>query len=187
MRTLAILIPLLLTNLFGYAQSNSPNPSGDSLSPMELNLLNLKNMEANLESMVGQPAPAFALLTTNGDSLRLTDFRGQVVLLDFWEHWCKPCIEKLPSTEAMYQELNAEGLQVVGLVHTQGQDKAALKIMDRKGITFPVVWGTKETKEDYFNFAVPVYILIDREGIVRFASLGYDGRLTRKAKALLKE
>jgi len=133
------------------------------------------------------PATAFPFMLNSfsGDKVSLSAAKGKIVLIDFWEVWCGPCIESLPKVEALYQEFHADGLEVYGITHDSAQLAPARKLVAKFRISFPVLIGTAETKINYKIDALPTYLLIDREGRIIKSTAGFDTALEDKIKELL--
>lgn len=125
----------------------------------------LKSPEAFLVTDAGKPAPAFRLKTFDGRPVSLADFRGQVVLLDFWATYCPPCVAALPELQALHAKHAARGLAVVGITV---DDRAALvrKATDRAGVSYPILQATSEVWNAYQVTALPSLILIGRDGTI---------------------
>ncbi len=124
--------------------------------------------EPATRARVGEPAPVFAALTLAGDSLTLSDLRGQVVMLNVWATWCIPCRKELPELQALHQQYAARGLKVVGVSVDDGSaDDAVEDFVQRFGLTFTIVRDPGESVSTlFFTPGVPTTILIDRNGIV---------------------
>jgi len=114
------------------------------------------------------PAPAASWTTTAGEPLTLASMGGQVVLLDFWATWCKPCVKSMPELDAMYRDYQKQGLMVVGVSVDQGEDRAkkVKKFLEKKPVAYPIVIDSAESSSwEAFNVsALPTLYLIDREG-----------------------
>jgi peroxiredoxin len=113
-------------------------------------------------------APAATWTTTTGASLTLESMHGQVVLLDFWATWCKPCVKSMPELDALFRDYQKLGLMVVGVSVDQGDDrkKKVKKFLEKKPVGYPIVIDAAESSSwEAFNVgALPTLYLIDREG-----------------------
>jgi peroxiredoxin len=134
----------------------------------------LKNPEAFLVTDEGKPAPAFRLKTFDGtpafrlktfdgNPVSLADYRGKVVLLDFWATFCPPCVQALPELQALHAKNAARGFAVVGVTV---DDRAALvrKATTRAKVAYPILMATPEVWNAYKVNALPSLILIGRDG-----------------------
>ena len=123
----------------------------------------LKNPEAFLLTDEGKPAPAFQLKTFDGKPLSLADYRGKVVLLDFWATFCPPCVQALPGLQALHAKHASRGFAVVGVTV---DDRAPLveKATSRAKVAYPIVKATPEVWNAYKVNALPSLILVGRDG-----------------------
>lgn len=123
----------------------------------------LKDPAAFLVTDAGKPAPAFQLKTFAGKPVALADFRGHVVLLDFWATFCAPCVKALPELQALHTRHASRGFAVVGVTV---DDRAALvkKATSRAKVSYPIVQATPEVWNAYKVTALPSVILIGRDG-----------------------
>lgn len=125
----------------------------------------LKNPEAFLVTDEGKPAPPFALRTYDGRTLSLADFRGKVVLLDFWGTFCPPCMAALPKLQALHEKHASRGFAVVGVTV---DDRPAMVKKATAKITYPIVQATPQVWSAYRINALPSLVLVGRDGrIVR--------------------
>ena len=117
---------------------------------------------------VGDVAPDFATVLSDGSVVRLSDFRGQPVWLNFWGSWCPPCRSEMPDMEAAYKELAPRGLVMLA-VSLDEPPSAAFDYAARNGATYLIATDPERraTGEGYPIVNFPTHILIDREGIVR--------------------
>ena len=116
----------------------------------------------------GAPAPAYAARTLAGDSLRLSALQGQVVLLNVWATWCKPCLEEFPTLEALHNEFASAGLRVVG-VSIDHEDPAELqRFLDQHAVSYLNLHDKQDRLEKTFGWGrgVPKSVLIDSQGRV---------------------
>lgn len=115
-----------------------------------------------------RPAPAFTATTPEGGDVALSDFAGQVVLVDFWATWCKPCVKMMPRLQQLHTALADSGFAVVGVSVDEDDDRAEkiAKFTAKHGIRYPVWLDSAETPawSLYRVKAVPAMFLIDRDG-----------------------
>ncbi len=120
----------------------------------------------------GNLAPDFAARSVTGATVRLSDLRGQVVLLNFWATWCGPCRQEMPQFEQLYADRQAEGFVILAV--NLREDAGTISAFgDELGLSFPLLLD--ETQEINILFGVaglPVSYLIDREGIIRTTHRG---------------
>ena len=110
-------------------------------------------------------APDFTLPTLAGDSLRLSDLRGQIVVLNFWATWCAPCVEEIPELIDLHDELNPHGLTVLGVSLDEEGPDLIKPFTDRFGITYPIPLDDGAVAEAYGGvWALPTAYVIDPEG-----------------------
>ncbi len=113
----------------------------------------------------GGRAPDFALpRVPSGETLRLADLRGRVVLLNFWATWCKPCEEEMPAMQRLHAALADEGLELVA-VSVDDEREAPARFAERLGLGFPILWDPeREVSGLYQASRFPETLLIDRDG-----------------------
>ena len=123
----------------------------------------LKNPKAFLVTDAGTPAPAFSVKTFDGKAVSLADFRGKVVLLDFWATFCAPCMAALPELQALHAKYEKEGFAVVGLTV---DDRARLveKATREAGVRYPILQATPAVWNGYRVNALPSLVLVGRDG-----------------------
>lgn len=125
----------------------------------------------------GEPvydAPDFALATLEGDTLRLTDLRGQVVLLNFWATWCAPCRQEIPDLNAMHTDYAAEGFLVVGVSEDEGGFADVEPFAAEFEIPYPLVVDERGQLAEAYGgvWGLPTSFLIDQEGRIARRILG---------------
>jgi len=121
----------------------------------------------------GQMAPDFALKSSTGENLRLSEYRGNVVMINFWATWCGPCRQEMPLLDELYARYARVGFSLLG-VNIDDDSRRAMQMIKELGVTFPVLFDSrKEVSRLYAVEAMPVTILVDREGNVRHVHHGY--------------
>jgi cytochrome c biogenesis protein CcmG, thiol:disulfide interchange protein DsbE len=126
-------------------------------------------------------APDFSRVDLDGREIRLSSYRGKVVLLNFWATWCAPCIAEIPRFAQWQRKYGERGLQVLGV--SMDDDEAAVRTAYRRlRMTYPVVMGDEKVGELYGGvFGLPLTLLIDRTGQIRFR---HEGEVALDALAL---
>lgn len=114
----------------------------------------------------GDAAPDFALTDFNGKPLRLADYRGKLVLLNFWASWCGPCLEEMPRLSALQRNFGARGLQVIG-VSMDDEAAPAKGLLAKRPVDYPIALGDEKLGERYGGIlGLPQSFLIDRHGLI---------------------
>ena len=120
----------------------------------------------------GAPAPDFALPKFDGGEIRLSSYKGKVVLLDFWATWCDPCREEIPSFVGLQQKYGDRGLQIIGVSMDDSPDPVRA-FYQQFHMNYPAVMGTAATGEAYGGvLGLPIAFLIDREGRIYSKHIG---------------
>jgi thiol-disulfide isomerase/thioredoxin len=113
-------------------------------------------------------APRLTLRDSHGRTVRLSKYRGKVVLLNFWATWCPPCRAETPDLVHLQREHGAQGLQVIGITYPPESRAVTRRFVRRFKINYPILEGTRATKSLFIaGETLPVSVVIDREGKVR--------------------
>ena len=114
----------------------------------------------------GDVAPDFVLTDFNGKPMRLADYRGKLVLLNFWASWCGPCLEEMPRLSALQRNYGAVGLQVIG-VSMDDEAAPAKRLLAKRPVDYPIGLGDAELGEQYGGIlGLPQSFLIDPHGLI---------------------
>jgi len=141
--------------------------------------------------LTGQSAPDFALKSSTGENLRLSEYRGDVVMVNFWATWCGPCRQEMPLLDELYSRYERVGFSLLG-VNIDDDSSKAMNMAAELGVSFPVLFDDrKEVSKLYEVEAMPVTVLIDREGTVRYVhhgyKPGYEEKYLDQIRSLLRE
>jgi len=145
-----ILFLLLLVSLpvFSFASSERPQAAPRAVS-------------------VGSLAPDFTLENMQGKKVSLSQYRGKVVIVNFWATWCPPCRREMPSMEVLYQTFKDEGLVLLAInVEKEGR-RAVAKFLQESPYTFPILIDDQSEAQKLYNvFQYPESFIVDPNGVV---------------------
>lgn len=126
----------------------------------------------NSSEWTGKPALDFHVTDLNGEALSLEQYRGQVVLLDFWATWCPPCIAEMPNVKKVYEKYKDQKFQIVGISLDRSKEPLTAYI-EREGLTWLHYWDNIGKVSNLYKVqAIPSTFLIDGEGVIRKTNLG---------------
>jgi peroxiredoxin len=139
----------------------------------------------------GGPAPAFSLAALTGQQSSLSQYKGQVVMLNFWATWCGPCQQEIPLLDQMYKKYKPAGFTLIGV----NVDKEAAPVKDllaRKPVSYPVLLDpANQVSKAYHVDEMPSSVIIDRKGEIRFIHRGYrpgdENEYQDRIRQLIKE
>ncbi|HEY3785181.1 MAG TPA: TlpA disulfide reductase family protein [Steroidobacteraceae bacterium] len=137
------------------------------------------------------PAPAFTLAERGGGNLSLTQYKGQVVMLNFWASWCGPCRQEMPLLQDIYKKYGKLGFTLIG-VNVEPDSNAANDWLKQTPVSFPIVYDTKsEVSKLYDVEGMPSTVIIDRKGNLRVLHRGYkpgdENGYLNSIRALVRE
>ena len=128
--------------------------------------------------LVGSPAPLFELKTLDNQTVKLTDYKGQFIVLNFWATWCAPCIKEMPELQNAYRSLKDNNVKVIGVNFAESKTKVDHFIKDH-GLNFPVLLDNLgNVAQDYEVLNLPITYFITPDGFVRDKIFG--GGITQK-------
>lgn len=171
--------------------------------------------EKTQKNLIGKPAPEIAAgeVNLNGKAMKLSDYKGKVVLVDFWAVWCPPCIATIPTLREWQDEYKDKGLVVLGLTELEGRfgdfdkekgrpvaqknapkdkEEAMLKgFADYHRINYPISALAEKNSgaayEAYGIEGIPTAVLVDRKGVVRMIKVGSSPANKKALKAEIEK
>ena len=121
----------------------------------------------------GNLAADFTLETVDGTEVSLSDYRGNVVMMNFWATWCPPCRAEIPDFEAAYQARQGEGFVVLG-INVEEPREAVAPFAEAIGMSYPVLLDRSgQVMKMYRAPGLPISLFIDRDGVIRVRHVGY--------------
>jgi len=119
------------------------------------------------------PAPAFTLASRAGQDVSLAQYKGQVVMINFWASWCGPCRQEMPLLEGIYKKYNKMGFTMLG-VNVEPDSNAANEWLKATPVSFPILYDRDSKVSKLYDVAgMPSTVIIDRGGKLRVLHRGY--------------
>jgi peroxiredoxin len=136
----------------------------------------------------GSPAPPVKVVTTSGQHVTLANYKGYVLVMDFFATWCGPCKKSIPHLVALNGTYRKQGLQILGLSADDEGDSADVKefISDKK-INYPVAMASEDLLADYGVRSLPTLYVINKKGIVVEKYQGFNDEMAGSMETLIKK
>ena len=137
-----------------------------------------------------KPAPNFALKDINGNNISLTDYKGKVIILDFWATWCPPCIKEIPDFIELYEQYKDKGFVMIGISLYQAGIEVVKEFAQSYKINYPIAMDDGQVNKAYGGItSIPTTFVIDSKGNIRKKYVGYIKKSVFESdiKTLLQE
>ena len=129
------------------------------------------------QEMRGQAAPDFALQSLNGQTVRLSDFRGKAVVVNFWATWCQPCRVEMPWFEQLQQQYGPQGFQILGIAKNDSSKDEIASFAQKVGVSYPILIGADSVDHAYGGVQFwPSTFFIGRDGKIVDHTYGLKSR-----------
>jgi peroxiredoxin len=136
---------------------------------------------------LGQAAPDFTLKSMAGTNLKLTEQRGKIIVINFWASWCGPCREEMPVLQKFYDKYQDLGVSVWG-INVEQENQAGRDFLADLNLSFPILFDASNTISLMYQVAaMPTTIIIDRDGLIRYAFQGYKPGYEKKYAKAIKQ
>jgi peroxiredoxin len=130
---------------------------------------------ARADDALPKPAPAWHLQDVNGNSVSSDQFKGKVVVLDFWATWCPPCVREVPGHIRLQKTYRGAGLEIVAVSLDLDDPGTVRRWVEKHGVNYTVVMGSWDMAAPYgVTDQIPVTIIVDRDGVMRVRLIGYE-------------
>ena len=135
----------------------------------------------------GQPAPPLKVVSTSGQQISLANYKGYVLVIDFFATWCPPCREAVPHLNGLSRKYGRQGLQVLGLSLDDGDEDVVKDFIASKRIVYPVALAGQDVQTDYGLRSLPTVYVIDKKGNVADRFMGGSDETLRNMETLIKK
>lgn len=128
-------------------------------------------------AFVNDPAPSFSLKAMDGKDIRLEDFRGEVVLVNFWASWCPPCKQEFPELNELANEYKGEKVKVLGINLDKSQERVEKyleKIKIKPSSMIILLDPEAKVVANYVARSMPSSFIVDQQGVIRFVHFGFS-------------
>jgi len=122
-------------------------------------------------------APDFSLKNIAGEEVRLSDYRGKIVFINFWATWCGPCRHEVPAFVELQEEYGKDNLVILGISLDRGDLSVVPKFADEYRINYEVLYGDANVVQKYGGInSIPTTFIVDRDGYIRDGMVGFPGK-----------
>ena len=134
----------------------------------------------------GDKAPPIKLVTTSGQPITLANYKGYVLVMDFFATWCVPCKESIPHLNTLNRKYGKQGLQILGVSVDEGNDHEVREFIAARKISYPVAVSGEDMQADYGLRSIPTIYVIDKKGIVAEKFQGYSDQTAKAMEDSIK-
>jgi len=134
----------------------------------------------------GDRAPAIKLVTTSGQPVTLTNYKGYVLVMDFFATWCIPCKESIPHMNALNRKYGKQGLQVLGVSVDEGGEREVKNFIAERKISYPVAVAPEDLQTEYGLRSIPTIYVINKKGLVAEKYQGFSEQTGRAMEETIK-
>jgi len=166
------------------------NRASKRVTPLEREGARTPAVSRTEDPLIGKAAPSFTLRDLSGKRVSLSDFKGKVVILDFWATWCPPCVVEIPHFIALYEQYKDQGFAVVGISTDRKGARIVKSFAQKNRINYPILMADGQVRSAYGGIrSIPTTFIIDSAGIIKHKYIGYrDKNVFETAiKALLTD
>jgi peroxiredoxin len=134
----------------------------------------------------GDKAPAIKLVTTSGQPVTLANYKGYVLVMDFFATWCIPCKESIPHMNGLNRKYGKQGLQVLGVSVDEGGEREVKNFIAERKISYPVAVAPEDLQTEYGLRSIPTIYVINKKGMVAEKYQGFSEQTGRAMEETIK-
>ncbi len=135
----------------------------------------------------GQPAPPIEVTTPSGQHVSLANYKGHVLIMDFFATWCVPCRSSIPHLVSLNRKYGAQGLQILGMSVDEEGDSEVQSFIAEKRINYPVAQVSETVQNDYGLRSIPTIYVINKKGVVAEKFMGFNDQIAKNMEALIRK
>jgi peroxiredoxin len=133
----------------------------------------------------GEQAPPFKVTSTTGQQISLDNYRGKVLLMEYFATWCSPCLGSVSHLVKLNHKFRKQGIQILGLSLDDDGEKAVREFIIANKINYPVALAGEGTQGDYAIRSVPTIYVISKKGLIAEKFMGYNEEIEKRLDLLL--
>jgi thiol-disulfide isomerase/thioredoxin len=134
----------------------------------------------------GELAPPVKLVTTAGQPITLSNYKGYVLVMDFFATWCIPCKESIPHLNSLNRKYGKQGLQILGVNVDEGNDREVRNFITERKVSYPVAFVGEDMQTDYGLRSIPTVYVINKKGMVADKFQGYSDQTGKAMEESIK-
>ncbi|MBN6885614.1 peroxiredoxin [Cytobacillus horneckiae] len=162
-------LSIVIVNIYKLSPTERTKETANSSTEESVVVNENINQDGQLSVQEGSPAPDFELTTLDGDTVKLSDYKGKKVILNFWASWCPPCVAEMPHMQQFYEDNKENDIEIVA-VNLTSLDKGMSEIkkfVDENNLSFTIPLDKDGTIGiQYETFSIPTSYIIDSNGII---------------------
>jgi thiol-disulfide isomerase/thioredoxin len=135
----------------------------------------------------GDPAPPLKVVSTTGQKISLANYKGHVLILDFFATWCAPCRKAIPHFIGLSRKYNKQGLEILGMSADEDADKEVREFIGEQKIIYPVAIAGEDMITDYGIRSLPTVYVINKKGVIAEKYMGFNDDMAASMETLIKK